>query len=77
MKGRLQLITSSGREADGQRAPRNAPAPDDVVLDAYSQSVFVNWMRLAQNRGFRFAQMLNHLKIWANRKLHQGTFDEL
>jgi S1-C subfamily serine protease len=39
MQGRLQLITSAGHEADGQRLSQPAPTPDEALLDAYSQAV--------------------------------------
>jgi hypothetical protein len=39
MKGRLQLITSAGHEADGQRLSQHAPTSDEALLDAYSQAV--------------------------------------
>jgi hypothetical protein len=39
MQGRLQLITSTGHEADGQRLSQPAPTLDEALLDAYSQAV--------------------------------------
>ncbi len=39
IQGRLQLITSAGREADGQRMLQHAPTPGEALLDAYAQAV--------------------------------------